>query len=104
MVPNRGNAGAISIGYSKTYPHNDSTLIEVMNSSFSGNAARLENTSFSGVNSVLSQQIYVQRGGGLGCYFSAPGLKVYMKSIDTLYMCVCVCVCVCDASLESEHG
>ena len=95
-VPNSGNAGAVSIGYSETYTHKHSPLIEVMNCIFTGNEANLEGDACGRANVAISQQIFTQRGGGLGCYFSAPGLEVLSNA------CVC-CVLISEWGLLYIH-
>lgn len=81
-----GNAGAVSIGYHRTYPPNNTPLIHIMNCTFSNNAAKYivsttDESNCTSANSVLARKIYVKRGGGIACYFSADGLQVsYNKS------------------------
>lgn len=77
QLRNSGNAGAVSIGYNETYPPETSPLIHIMNCTFTGNEARLPTSECGDTNSALSRKMYVQRGGGIGCYFSAPSLQVY---------------------------
>ena len=78
-IRNSGNAGAVSIGYNNTY-NRSRPQIKIKSCNFFNNTAELVKSSessnnCSGPNPALSQQIFVERGGGIGCYFSAPGLQ-----------------------------
>jgi predicted outer membrane repeat protein len=84
-VPNSGNAVAVSIGYGETYTPKHSPLIEVMNCTFTGNEAKLEGDACGRASVAISQQFFTQRGGGLGCYFSAPGLESEVRISDCVF-------------------
>ena len=75
-IRSSGNAGAVSIGYNDTYPRENSPLIRIVNCTFIDNSAKLLTSQCGSVIAALFQKLYVERGGAVGCYFSAAGLQV----------------------------
>ena len=70
-----GNAGALSIGFSTTFSNITRPEILIQDSVFDGNEANVSGECVQ-ENTILSTNIYTQRGGGVAGYFGAAGLEI----------------------------
>ncbi len=77
IIEASGNAGAVAIGFNKTFDSSIVPKITFQSTNFSGNVATALRCV--AVDAVLSSRTYTQRGGGVATYFASPGLQAVVE-------------------------
>lgn len=83
-----GNAGGVAVGYNQTeHLHDISPMVTVIGCSFTNNRARAFNESYRyTVLTVLSNNVYNQRGGAMAFYFGEADYNGTVRIENSLFM------------------